>query len=419
MQTGETRPRFGRCPYCRAVVYHDDAGAAVFYCSRCRTPIRGKNRPEPTADGAGGALDRLEILSADAASVFSDELEACHVWGSVPDVDGNFTANGQGIAPSSSSSPNRGGLRSARQVHSVSNGVSGVARRVDVDGPGDSDEQAERRPASRRTRRPSSYDPSVLRYGLLMSTDPEMGEGFSSPRNAGERRRWRRQRRRLLMGSQELETSSVEPPGSGAAASPLANPAFHRELLHALDSLRGLVAAVEPTASPSGARAAAAVRRDARLFRRLESRLAGALPAEEHHRPRGNATSRSTTGSPDSSAGGRNGRPRKHHCRPVLGGAPFVVCGACSALLQAPAATSLSRRRRRRGATTLRCGGCEQVVELTVPAAAAGVACSGRRVSNADSGGCSGGRSGDGAPEMLYHVLGYSSPSPLLQSRRY
>jgi hypothetical protein len=41
MQTElEGKSRFGRCPYCRAMIYQD-LNATIFYCSRCRTPIRG------------------------------------------------------------------------------------------------------------------------------------------------------------------------------------------------------------------------------------------------------------------------------------------------------------------------------------------------------------------------------------------
>jgi hypothetical protein len=40
MQTEEGKSRFGRCPYCRAMIYQD-LSAIIFYCSRCRTPIRG------------------------------------------------------------------------------------------------------------------------------------------------------------------------------------------------------------------------------------------------------------------------------------------------------------------------------------------------------------------------------------------
>ena len=40
MQAEEVKSRFGRCPYCRAMIYQD-LTAIIFYCSKCRTPIRG------------------------------------------------------------------------------------------------------------------------------------------------------------------------------------------------------------------------------------------------------------------------------------------------------------------------------------------------------------------------------------------
>jgi len=40
MESGEIRKRFGRCPYCRAMIYQDTE-AVIYYCSKCRTPIRG------------------------------------------------------------------------------------------------------------------------------------------------------------------------------------------------------------------------------------------------------------------------------------------------------------------------------------------------------------------------------------------
>ena len=43
MQAEEVRSRFGRCPYCRAMIYQD-LTAIIFYCSKCRTPIRGTGR---------------------------------------------------------------------------------------------------------------------------------------------------------------------------------------------------------------------------------------------------------------------------------------------------------------------------------------------------------------------------------------
>ncbi|KAG2626795.1 uncharacterized protein LOC120701321 [Panicum virgatum] len=307
MESSEIRKRFGRCPYCRAMIYPDPE-AVIYYCSRCRTPIRGKN-PEPT-EQTGDALSRLEILSADTASVFTDELDACRAQAPVLDVHGD-----QDQPPLFS----RGDARVC-----YSNG------------------QDERRASlSRRTRRTACSDSFVLRYGVFMSAQSETEEGFPSPRNACGR-----QRRRSLVGLQELETSiswsRQQVPPSRVAPSPLADLAFQRDLLGTLDSLRGLIAAIEP-ASSTGARAAAA-RRGARFFRRLESRLARAMPAPEHA-PRRNAgcstgLSRSSPASA-SSAGARSWRRKQHHCRPVMGGAPFLVCGSCSELLQVPATTML------------------------------------------------------------------------------
>jgi len=65
------------------------------------------------------------------------------------------------------------------------------------------------------------------------------------------------------VGLQELETSiswsRQQVPPSRVAPSPRADLAFQRDLLGTLDSLRGLIAAIEP-ASSTGARAAAARR---------------------------------------------------------------------------------------------------------------------------------------------------------------
>uniref|UniRef100_A0A0E0KD47 Uncharacterized protein n=1 Tax=Oryza punctata TaxID=4537 RepID=A0A0E0KD47_ORYPU len=72
MESEQVKRRFGRCPYCRGMIYQDP-NAVIYYCSKCRTPIRGKN-PEPT-DDAEYALSQLEILSADTSSIFSDEPE--------------------------------------------------------------------------------------------------------------------------------------------------------------------------------------------------------------------------------------------------------------------------------------------------------------------------------------------------------
>ncbi|CAD6271801.1 unnamed protein product [Miscanthus lutarioriparius] len=334
MESGEIKMRFGRCPYCRTMIYQNPE-AVIFFCSKCRTPIRGKN-PVPT-EQIDQALSRLEILS--------DRL----------------------------------------------------------------------RPFSRRTRRPSGSDSdsSVLRYGMLMITDSEAEEGFSSPRNACERQL--RRRRRSLLGSQAFETSiasSGQEPYGVVAPSPLRGPAFNNELLNALDNLRGLIAAIEPASSSRRASAP----HDAHLFRRLESQLARAL----HVDGRGHRRNASSTGSSSSSSGGYRSERRKNHCRPVLGGAPFLVCGSCSELLQAPATTGLPRGK----VVRLRCGGCEDMLEMTAVTAGAGGSAL-HKTTRADPGSCNSGACGDGAraqqlpPQPLHRALGYSSPSPLLQSRRY
>ena len=53
MQAEEVKSRFGRCPYCRAMIYQD-LTAIIFYCSKCRTPIRGTGR---------GSAARIEFWS--------------------------------------------------------------------------------------------------------------------------------------------------------------------------------------------------------------------------------------------------------------------------------------------------------------------------------------------------------------------
>ncbi|EMS52086.1 hypothetical protein TRIUR3_29180 [Triticum urartu] len=72
MESEQVKRRFGRCPYCRAMIYQDPQ-AVIYYCSKCRTPIRGKN-PEPT-DDTEYSLAQLEILSFDTMSTYSDETD--------------------------------------------------------------------------------------------------------------------------------------------------------------------------------------------------------------------------------------------------------------------------------------------------------------------------------------------------------
>ncbi|OQU78187.1 uncharacterized protein LOC8064137 isoform X1 [Sorghum bicolor] len=437
MESGEIKMRFGRCPYCRTMIYQNPE-AAIFFCSKCRTPIRdvcgflaslqsaGKNTV-PTEE-IDQALSRHEILSVDTASVFSDELESCHSkLAPGVDLDGDqpLLFHHDIIAPPRSSAPAPdGGFGSVRRRHSLSNGAPSGARCDD--GFADSIDQDRLRPFSRRTRRPSGSDSdsSVLRYGMLMTTDSEAEEGFSSPWNACERRRLR-PRRRSLLGSQAFETpigSSGQEP-YGVAPSPLRDPAFSNDLVNALDNLRGLIAAAIEPASSSSRRASAP--RDAHLFRQLESQLARARAL--HIDGRGHRRNASSTGSSLSSSGGYRSERRKNHCRPVMGGAPFLVCGSCSELLQAPATTGLPREK----VVRLRCGGCEEVLEMTAVTAGAGGSAPHKKTRAlspppiADPCSCNSGAGAcrDGAqplpPQPLHRALGYSSPSPLLQSRRY
>ncbi|KAF8703738.1 hypothetical protein HU200_031825 [Digitaria exilis] len=394
MESGEIRMRFGRCPYCRAMIYQDPE-AVIYYCGKCRTPIRGKN-PEPTEE-MDHALSRLEILSADTASVFSDDLDACPDQASVLDAQ----CDQPPLFRNPKSCSNISTANSRDNARSYSNGQ----------------EQDERRPLSRRTRRPACSDSIVLRYGVFRSTHSEAAEeGFSPPpRNACGR-----QRRRSLAGLQELETSigwSSTPAPPRVAPTPLVDPAFQRDLLRSLDSLRSLIAAIEP-ASTGGATAVAA-RRGARLFRPLESQISLALPAAAHEHARRTGSSRSSSASA-SSTGARGERRRKHHhCLPVFGGAPFVVCRGCYELLQVPAMTTLLSRRK---VARFRCGGCEEVLQLTAHAVVAGSGpyrttwTASALSESEDAGSCNG---SDGAqPLPLHRALGYSSPSSLLHSRR-
>ncbi|KAM3411154.1 hypothetical protein ACQJBY_003040 [Aegilops geniculata] len=434
MPAGGTKTRFGRCPYCRAMICQSTS-AAVYYCTKCRTPIRGKNT-EPTDDETDNALSSLEILSAvDTESVFSDELEGSSTQPSVIDVDGdqppfscgynsNSDANSQGIA-ASSPSPYRG-FGSPRAGKPRSN--SCLPRGVE-DGLVGSDGQDEvrvvrlvnsrvdaLRASSRRTRRASSAsDPSILRRRDFSVSDPE-----EAPRNASSGQ----QLRQSALSSRELRTSASV---SAVTASPLTDPAFQRDLLHALDKLRGMIANIELQPRSASGGSGAVTRRDSRLFRRLESRLAEELPADNAaaRGPRQNVYSSAGSASWSSSASSSSGhgerhaaRPRRRrHCLPVLGGAPFVVCGECSELLHAPTSAVPSRRR---GNIRLRCGGCEEVLEVALPAAP-GITCHGHHTSGSGELERAASRS-DGAqqvPLLLHQALGYDSMSQLLQSRRY
>lgn len=442
MQTEEGKSRFGRCPYCRAMIYQD-LSAIIFYCSRCRTPIRGKN-PQPT-DETEYALAQLEILSADTASVFSDDAEPPNprsAWavdddGGRPPLQNRSAATGRSSVPSwqgtgaaSSSSyrelgPVRTGPRSSGGALS-----SGLNRDRQTEAAGSASPLHGRvtqlRPSSRRTRRSSGG--SDAGSGTESDSDaPAPATSYTS--------------RSSPLSSQELEVatvlSGIQP--SDLTRTPLSDPAFQKDLLQALDNLRKLIAAVDHPRSIDGhwqgvtmPRLSAScndessgkrtvTRRSSRLMRRLESQLTRALPAE---RPRRNA---STSSSSSASSSRRDGtRPRAHQCRPVLGGAPFIVCGECSEILQLPPALPAGR------ATTLQCGGCGEAFQLTLPTISSAdlpkkifsapqpavfVGQDAEEYPLARSSNLSGEQPRPAGP--LHRVLGYSSVSSVLRSRRY
>ncbi|KAJ1285964.1 hypothetical protein BS78_03G317600 [Paspalum vaginatum] len=447
MQSGEVKSRFGRCPYCRAMIYQD-LSAIIFYCSKCRTPIRGKN-PQPT-DETEYALAQLEILSADTASVFSDDVEPSNPrapWG-VGDDDGepslasrspatrSFLPSRQGTGAASSSSYRqfgsvRAGPRSSApgsglsrdSPHEAARGGSPLHSRV-----------TELRPSSRRTRRSSTGDVYARSdAGSGTESDSDVPAPVSSYT-----------RRASPLSSQELEMASVL---SGLETvdierSPLGDPAFQKDLLQALDNLRRLIAAVDHPRSIEGQwnngmmmpRLSAScnddsggkrtiTRRSSRLMRRLESQLTQALPAE---RPRRNPSTSSTSSSASSSRRGWLRAPRAHHCRPVLGGTPFVVCAECSEILLLPAGLPVGRVAR------LQCGGCGEAFDLTLPAI--GSTDLPKRIFSAPQPAVYGGEDAEEYPFArrsnwsgeqqrpagpLHRVLGYSSVSSVLRSRRY
>jgi len=249
-------------------------------------------------------------------------------------------------------------------------------------------------------------------------------------------------RRASPLSSQELEVASVlsglEP--INIDKSPLSDPAFQKDLLQALDNLRKLIAAVDhprsieghwqgmvPRLSAScngdGSGKRPITRRSSRLMRRLESQLTRALPAERPRRRR-DASASSSSSALSSRRGGLG--PRAHHCRPLLGGAPFVVCDGCSEILQLPAALPAGRVSR------LKCGGCGEAFELTLPASGSTETARPDRIFSAPQ------TAGGGAEDTehalawshlsgeqprpagpLHRALGYSSVSSVLRSRRY
>ncbi|GJN33432.1 hypothetical protein PR202_gb22031 [Eleusine coracana subsp. coracana] len=74
-------------------------------------------------------------------------------------------------------------------------------------------------------------------------------------------------------------------------------------------------------------------------------------------------TTTTTTREPSNNKEARKRRPPPpgHHCRPVLKGAPFIICSSCFALVQVPADFAVSTNRLRK----LRCGACAAVLSYS------------------------------------------------------
>jgi hypothetical protein len=428
--------------------------------SKCSSPARsidwfffffsrigaGKN-PRPT-DETEYALAQLEILSADTASVFSDDVEPPSnprsAW-AVDDDDGRPPLEsrsttgrssapirqGTGAASSSSAYRGFGSVRDGPRSGPLSCGMNRddrteAARRGSLL----HGRVTELRPSSRRTRRFSSGDVDVR-----SETDSE--SDASAPATSYRRRA-------SPLSSQELEVASVLSglePTISIEKSPLSDPAFQKDLLQALDNLRKLIAAVDHPRSIDGQwqgmmpRLSASchdggkrtiTRRSSRLMRRLESQLTRALPVE---RPRRDASASSSSSSSSASSSRRGGpRARAHHCRPLQGGTPFVVCDECKEILQLPAALPVGR------ASRLKCGGCGEAFEVTLPASGSGSRDRPNRIFSAPQPAAGGGEdteteyarawsslSGEqpGQVGPLHRVLGYSSVSSVLRSQRY
>lgn len=447
MESEQVKRRFGRCPYCRAMIYQDPQ-AVIYYCSKCRTPIRGKN-PEPT-DDTEYSLAQLEILSFDTMSTYSDETEPSNGGDLEPSSRGN------GVASSSSAYRPYSAIRTGAR--------SGDLGRYDeAEGRGSGSplhsRVSELRPASRRTRRPASADLDAPKDG---------GGEFDVPRTRSASSYGRRA---SPLNSQELE-AAMGMAGDGSAAgvasrSPLADPGFQQNLLHALENLRKLIVAVEeplrvdaprlapglPPKSASGSNSAPqkVTRRDSRILRRLESQLAQALPATDSGPRLGKPTTSSSLSSwmsasasasalapvsaSASASSSRRGASARHLiCRPVMGGTPFVLCDKCEEILLLPAGLSVDKFAR------LQCGFCDEMLEVTLPARGGGSTTDRpRKIFSAPQ---PAGFGADDAEEqnaratarsrlsgeqlrqgpdhgLLHHVLGYSSVSSVLRSRRY
>jgi Probable zinc-ribbon domain len=54
---------------------------------------------------------------------------------------------------------------------------------------------------------------------------------------------------------------------------------------------------------------------------------------------------------------------RKHICRPIFGGTPYVICGNCFTLLQVPSTILIAKKR----LVELQCGSCSEVLGVPLP----------------------------------------------------
>jgi hypothetical protein len=253
-------------------------------------------------------------------------------------------------------------------------------------------------------------------------------------------------------------TASPAAAAAAAARSPLGDPAFQQDLLQALESLRKLIVAVEeplrvdaaprldldagappPNTAPySNGAPQKVTRRDSRILRRLESQLAHALPEEDkvrrHDKAAGSPSLMPSASASSASSSRRGGSSRQLICRPILGGTPFVACDKCEEMLQLPAALSADRLAR------LQCGSCGETLTVTLPARRAGSSTDRpRKIFSAPQ---PTGFGADDAEEQhtraaarsrlsgeqlrqgpvegpLHRMLGYSSVSSVLRSRRY
>ena len=54
---------------------------------------------------------------------------------------------------------------------------------------------------------------------------------------------------------------------------------------------------------------------------------------------------------------------RKHICRPIFGGTPYVICENCFMLLQVPSTILISKKR----LVEMQCGSCSEVLTVPLP----------------------------------------------------